>query len=62
MQKPKIIKSDEIIQRSEENEQLVLSKLIGEDQEDEKLNLKQDEACVPIKIKNRKKKKLRFSD
>ena len=55
MQKPKIIKSDEKIQRSEENEQLVLSKLIGEeDQEDEKLNIKQDDSCVPIKIKNRK--------
>lgn len=58
MQKPKIIKSDEKIQRSEENEQLVLSKLIGEDQEEEKLNIKQDESCVPIKIKNRKLKKV----
>lgn len=58
MQKPKIIKGDEKIQRSEENEQLVLSKLIGEDQEEEKLNIKQDESCVPIKIKNRKLKKV----
>lgn len=57
MQKPKIIKGDEKIQRSEENEQLVLSKLIGEDQEEEKLNIKQDESCVPIKIKNRKLKR-----